>query len=629
MKTSLRFLTLFVFLFLAAGEGPAAEQGLLVLKPGVTTRGEHPQTWQLDLTSLSAEAAVEGASKLSARLYGESEVKLHAPLVIKARFDREKVFGFKVNAVSLAGGTLTVKLNGTVVFRKTWPAAKATHRVGALWQFPLPAGPAEIALEVSRGPVVMEAYYVADSAGQLPAGAEKADVDTAPPPPAKAVTKPPLPALSGTVAGYRGIWFTLGQFLKHGDKYSGGLGTYTANHNPIAVYSPEADKTFFTYGGTTAKDERRLLVMASCFDHKTGRVPRPVIVHDKLGVDDPHDNGSIQLDDKGHVWVFVSGRGRKRPGFKYRSKEPFSVTAFERVCEEEMTYPQPWFIAGRGWLHLFTKYTKGRELYWETSADGRTWSDDRKLAGLGGHYQVSGVRDGKVASFFNYHPGGVPDKRTNLYYVQTDDFGQTWTTADGRTLETPLSEVKNPALVIDYAAQGRLQYTCDLNFDREGRPMLLYVISPGHEPGPENDPREVRLTRWDGRAWQTGTITRTDHNYDMGSLWVCGDEWKVIFPTLPGPQPYGGGGEMCLWASSDQGKTWTLKKQITRDSPLNHNYVRRPRNARDPFFAFWADGNPAKFSESRLYFCDSTGEHVWQLPYDMEGDSAAPTEIRK
>src|SRR6478609_829160 len=38
--------------------------------------------------------------------------------------------------------------------------------------------------------------------------------------------------------GYRGIWFTLGQFSQHGDKYSGGLGTYTANHNPMAVYSP-------------------------------------------------------------------------------------------------------------------------------------------------------------------------------------------------------------------------------------------------------------------------------------------------------------------------------------------------------------------------------------------------------
>ena len=187
--------------------------------------------------------------------------------------------------------------------------------------------------------------------------------------------------------------------------------------------------------------------------------------------------------------------------------------------------------------------------------------------------------------------------------------------------------MNNPALVVDYAAQGKLMYACDLNFDRDGRPLLLHVTSRGAAPGPENDPREFCLTRWDGHAWQTGAIARTDHNYDMGSLWVTGDAWTVIAPTSPGPRPYGGGGEMCLWASTDQGETWALKTQVTRSSPLNHNYARRPLNARDPFFAFWADGDPAQFSESRLYFCDSSGEHVRQLPYDMEGEFAEPVEI--
>ena len=38
-------------------------------------------------------------------------------------------------------------------------------------------------------------------------------------------------------SGYNGIWFTLGQYLgeEFGDKYSGGLGTYTAKHVPLAV----------------------------------------------------------------------------------------------------------------------------------------------------------------------------------------------------------------------------------------------------------------------------------------------------------------------------------------------------------------------------------------------------------
>ena len=134
-------------------------------------------------------------------------------------------------------------------------------------------------------------------------------------------------------------------------------------------------------------------------------------------------------------------------------------------------------LAGTRLVHLFTRYTRGRELYWETSRDGLTWGDDRKLAGLGGHYQISGARDGKVASFFNYHPGGNVDRRTNLYYVQTEDLGTSWTTVDGRPLTVPLRDVNNPALVVDYAAQGRLMYACDLNFDREGRPLLLHVTS--------------------------------------------------------------------------------------------------------------------------------------------------------
>ena len=180
--------------------------------------------------------------------------------------------------------------------------------------------------------------------------------------------------MAETISGYRGIWFTLGQDAEYGDKYSGGLGTYTAKHHPLAIYVPEVDKTFFVYGGTTQANERRLLAMASFFDHKTRRVPRPVIVHEKLGVNDPHDNPSLSIDEKGHLWVFVSGRGRSRPGFIYRSRNPYDVTSFELVKEDEFTYPQPWWVPEKGFILLFTKYTQGRELYWATSTDDIVWS---------------------------------------------------------------------------------------------------------------------------------------------------------------------------------------------------------------------------------------------------------------
>jgi hypothetical protein len=71
-----------------------------------------------------------------------------------------------------------------------------------------------------------------------------------------------------------------------------------------------------------------------------------------------------------------------------------------------------------------------------------------------------------------------------------------------------------------------------------------------------------------------------------------------------------------------------MTKQLTRDSDQNHNYARRPRDAKDPFFVFWADGDPTKLSRSHLYFANSTGDDVYRLPYEMEGEFAEPVKIK-
>jgi len=98
-------------------------------------------------------------------------------------------------------------------------------------------------------------------------------------------------------------------------------------------------------------------------------------------------------------------------------------------------------------------------------------------------------------------------------------------------------------------------------------------------------------------------------------------------PTEPGPQPIGSGGEIALWASHDEGKTWAKERDVTRNSEMNHNYLRRPVNAHPDFHAFWADGNPDRPSPSRLYFANRDGSRVWQLPHDMAGESARPAEM--
>ncbi|EON78150.1 hypothetical protein ADIS_1347 [Lunatimonas lonarensis] len=441
--------------------------------------------------------------------------------------------------------------------------------------------------------------------------------------------------LNGTVVdGYKGIWFTLGQFSQYGDKYSGGLGTYTAKHIPLAIYAPAVQKTFFVYGGTTSESDRYLLCMIGSYDHKTKKVSKPVVVHDKGGVDDPHDNPSLAIDDQGHLWVFVSGRGRRRMGYKYRSTEPYQINAFEQITEEEMTYPQPKFIAGKGFLNLFTKYTGLRELYFETSPDGFEWTEDKKLAGIrregdtqGGHYQISGQLGDKIGFFFNWHPDGNVDRRTNIYYMQTTDFGETWTTIDGKPLTLPVAEVNSQPLAAEYFSQEINVYIKDVGFDENGHPVALFVSGPGHQPGPENGPRSWSVIHWTGDKWETTKITESDQNYDSGSIWVEGNEWTVVGPTDNSPQRWGAGGELVQWKSRDGGRTWVRERQITKNSIRNHNYARRVVSGAEPFRFFWADGNPDAFSKSRLYFGDSRGR-VWALPYDMKGDEQRVKRVK-
>jgi len=591
----------------------------------------------LDLRAPPTAAAVQAlAAGLSSRLYGTGEQGLTTPLTIRLQLDQPGVFGCLVEAASRGGAALDVEVDGAAVGRQEWPPAGQTHAVKGVFWTPLAAGEHAVRLRARTGVVVIPRYWLAAAETDFPDGLPRTRLRPG---------EPPVP-----VDGYRGIWFTLGQFygkgdggkayqasktpvFPYGDKYSGGLGTYTSSHGPMAVYAPAVGKTFFVYGGTTAADQRHLLCMASWFDHATGRVPRPALVHDKLGVNDPHDNPSLAIDDRGFLWVFISGRGQVRPGFKYRSLAPYSTAGFERLSEEEMTYPQPHWLPGKGFLHLFTKYTGVRELYWETSPDGVAWSDDHQLAGIraagdrrGGHYQVSCQRDGRVGSFFNRHPDGDVDRRTDLYYMETNDLGQTWTTVDGQPLATPLTEVASPARVADLATLGRNVYLCDADYDRRGQPVVLYVTSRGAEPGPPNDPREWRVTRWTGTAWETTVITAADHNYDMGSLYLGTDPWRMIAPTDPGPQPDHAGGEMVLWESPDQGRTWLRVRALTAGSALNHTYARRPQNATAPFLAFWADGDPTRFSASRLYIGGGDTGQVWRLPYEMK-DAEATLEL--
>ncbi len=427
--------------------------------------------------------------------------------------------------------------------------------------------------------------------------------------------------------GYRGIWYSCQpQDDEYVYKYSGGLGTYCAKHRPCAIYRPEVDKTFFCYGGTNDAGDT-LLHMVSYFDHKTGTVPRPTILLDKRTTD-AHDNPVISIDADGYLWIFSSSHGTARPSYLSRSVEPYSIDQFELILTTNFSYTQPFYLQGKGFAFPQTIYKGGRAFYFQTSPDGREWTEPKLLSLIDrGHYEISEpFKTEKVGSAFNYHPQAKGlNWRTNLYYIETSDFGESWQNIEGETLGLPLSEPDNPALIAEYESRERNVYMKDITFDAQGHPIILFITSGGWESGPVNDPRIWQTARWTGQEWEIRGSIESDNNYDMGSLYVEADGvWRLIAPTETGPQPYNPGGEVAMWISRDQGRTWKKIKQLTRDSEFNHTYVRRPVDAHPDFYALWADGHAREKSESRLYFTNRAGDHVWRLPTAMEQDAARP-----
>ncbi len=428
--------------------------------------------------------------------------------------------------------------------------------------------------------------------------------------------------------GFKGIWYmNQPSNDEYVYKYSGGLGTYPANHRPFAIYAKEVDKTFFCFGGTD-DDNSTLYHNVSYYDHKTGKVANPLILLNKNTID-AHDNPVISIDDKGYIWIFSTSHGTTRPSYIHKSKKPYDIEAFETVEATELvngeekpfnnfSYFQVYHQKGKGFLALFTKYSDwgNRVIGYNTSKDGVKWGEWKVIAHIEqGHYQISAGADGKIAVAFDFHPQGKGlNYRTNLHYLETTDFGGSWKTINGQAVTLPLQSRDNPALIKDFVSEGLNCYLLDIALDSKLRPSILVISSKGYEAGPGNAPRLWRFFRHDGTRWSDNTVTVSDSNYDMGSIFFENDrQIKIIGPTIDGPQAYNPGGEIAVWSTADGGSGWKLEKQLTSKSAYNHTYVRRPLHAQKDFFAIWADGHGRRPSESYLYYCDFNGK-VFRLP---------------
>lgn len=471
-------------------------------------------------------------------------------------------------------------------------------------------------------------------------------------------------------AGFQGIWYEIaGGGGDYANKYGGGLATYPQQIAPMAIYSPEVDRTYFTFSlDINLGSGRNIGHAISYYDHQTGLVARPQIWLDK-GTGDAHDAPVIALDDEGYIYMFSNTHGESRQSWIRKSASPHSIDSYNDLLSPtspadmavfgnpadnpgmsgnpRFSYSSAWYVPNateeEKFLLLHTRYISGhRDLFTTTSVDGDTWTERKGLSQIeSGQYQTSWIKpDGMtVGTIFNVHPAsGGSDARTDLYYLETSDQAQTWQTVDGLTLvdnrggnnnplmSRPDQPIHGAAQVYD-AAPGERVYMKGINYDAAGNPVIMFLTSPSHVPGDLGEPgpdRFLKTARWTGSEWAIKDFMPTDHNYDFGAFHIEQDgTWRVIAPFIDGPQQYGTGGEIGMWTSTDQGDSWVLEKQLTSGSYYNHTYVQRPLHAHEDFYGFWADGDAFEPSSVHFYFTNKQGD-VFHLPYDTTSDFVTP-----
>ena len=237
-------------------------------------------------------------------------------------------------------------------------------------------------------------------------------------------------------AGFQGIWYEIaGGGGDYPNKYGGGLATYPQQIAPLAIYSAEANKTFFTFSYDLDPGPGHNIGHAlSYYDHATGMVARPQVWVDK-GTGDAHDAPVLSMDNDGYLYLFSMNHGEARRAYIRKSSSPYDISAYSgdlltptsaddmavfgnpsdnptMTGDPRFSYGSAWYVPNaqedEKFLLLHTRYISGqRDLFTTSSADADIWTTRKTLSQIeSGQYQTSWIKpDGEtVGTIFKRPP---------------------------------------------------------------------------------------------------------------------------------------------------------------------------------------------------------------------------------
>ncbi len=381
---------------------------------------------------------------------------------------------------------------------------------------------------------------------------------------------------------FRGAWYGSGRentLPGHAFVYAGAKATYSAWHRPMAVYSPEVNRTFFVYGDAQNRPA------VSEFDHAAGRFAKPWALGTNPD-DNAHRNPTLLVDEEGFLFVFYGYHGSRQPIHVLRSLYPHDISAWTHVSDltdGNGSYANPWqLLPGE----IIVPHRQPTGWCFKKSRDqGATWSDTVELVSFStyeGTSTVYGLTTAQAGPYprgihfvWSRLGGGTPEairtkhlwaRRYNVYYACSYDGGDTWQRSDGTPYTLPITE-DTAELVYNSGEHGT--WLKDLLIGSGGRPLVLFL------DGDADTYRSTwKIARRTEPGWDIVDLTTSDHMYDGGAFCALNpNDIRLFGPSAPA-QPGCDGGNIEEWQSTDGGANWTRLRTLTHGTERSHNHVK-------------------------------------------------------
>lgn len=256
---------------------------------------------------------------------------------------------------------------------------------------------------------------------------------------------------------------------------------------------------------------------------------------------DSHNTVSIALDRAGYIHVAANMHGDQ---LRYvRSGNPFDITAWTvpgmtGLNETQVSYPRFLLPEAGPLLFMYRDGASGSgDIYLNRYVEG-AWAQVGMIAAgkatnESPYESRFAERNGKIAVSFTWRPnGGDHNTNNDVHYIESANFGDTWTSVAGAPVSLPLTHANTSARVLTTAATNSgIINQFGLDLDIQGRPHIALTLADGSTPD-----RNIHHLYWTGAAWVNQQVTDLRNGMGFNNMptrpaIACTDDGRTVILT--------------------------------------------------------------------------------------------------